>query len=82
MIRKFELRITDSDGEQQKYRVLARDAYLVARKAKTIATQYGHQPELAIEVAVDRLINDADMTGALTIDAHGSIVWGRVDNDA
>ena len=63
----FLLAITDSDGEEQEYRVIARDAYAVARKARIIATRYGHSAELAVNVHVSALMPDADMSNAITV---------------
>jgi hypothetical protein len=66
-MRNFELTILDSDGEEYVYRVLARDAYTVARKARVIATRYGHVTKHAVNVHVTELVSDTDMTNAIEV---------------
>jgi hypothetical protein len=67
MGRNFALTVTDIDGEVQGYRVVARSAYAVTRKAGVIARRYGHKLADAVSVEVHELTAGADMLNAVTL---------------
>lgn len=67
MRRNFLLEIHDSDGDHQEYRVRASSAYAVARNAAKIARQYGHNWRDAIDLEIHELVEDADMSDAITL---------------
>ena len=62
--RNFSLTVTDHDGNEQVYLVIAPSAYNVASIAWQICATYGHNLNEAVTLEIHELIPEADMGNA------------------
>lgn len=65
MKHQYYLTITDLDGEEHEYRLLAKNAYYAAYAAWDIGKQYGHDITSAVCISIEQWVDSADRKGAI-----------------